>query len=217
MQEDGCQVSVIIRCHNEERWIGHSVQSVIDHMSNPEIVVVDNESTDDSMDICRMFDHHVDMRYFSIVDYSPGKALNLAVQKSKYPHVLILSAHCELENIDVDALRELTKKHACVFGKQVAYYRGRRIGQRYVWSHFGDEALVNMVSDIEHRPFLHNALCFYPKDMLLAHPFDEKLYSKEDRYWAAEIISQGLSTYYEPNMLCSHHWTPAGATWNGIG
>ena len=35
-------LSVLIRCRNEERWIGHSIQSVIDTFENPEIVVVDN-------------------------------------------------------------------------------------------------------------------------------------------------------------------------------
>ena len=48
-------ISVIIRCRNEEQWIGHSIQSVIDHFDNPEIIVVDNNSTDESMNIVHMF------------------------------------------------------------------------------------------------------------------------------------------------------------------
>ena len=48
-------LSVLIRCRNEERWIGHSIQSVIDTFENPEIVVVDNGSTDNSKDVVKMF------------------------------------------------------------------------------------------------------------------------------------------------------------------
>ena len=48
-------ISVIIRCRNEEQWIGHSIQSVMDNFKKPEIVVVDNNSTDNSMGIVRMF------------------------------------------------------------------------------------------------------------------------------------------------------------------
>ena len=48
-------ISVIIRCRNEEQWIGHSIQSVIDNFKNPEIIVVDNNSTDESMNIVYMF------------------------------------------------------------------------------------------------------------------------------------------------------------------
>ena len=34
--------SVIIRCRNEENWIGHCIQSVIDNFDDPEINVVNN-------------------------------------------------------------------------------------------------------------------------------------------------------------------------------
>ena len=48
-------ISVIIRNRNEEQWIGHAIQSVIDNFDNPEIVIVNNNSTDESMNIVRMF------------------------------------------------------------------------------------------------------------------------------------------------------------------
>ena len=48
-------ISVLIRCRNEEQWIGHAIQSVIDTFDNPEIIVVNNNSTDESMSIVKMF------------------------------------------------------------------------------------------------------------------------------------------------------------------
>ena len=36
------KISVVIRTRNEERWIGHVIQSVIDHLDKPEIIIVDN-------------------------------------------------------------------------------------------------------------------------------------------------------------------------------
>ena len=48
-------ISVVIRCKNEEQWIGHSIQSVLDSFDEPEIIIVDNNSTDDSMSIVKMF------------------------------------------------------------------------------------------------------------------------------------------------------------------
>ena len=38
--------SVVIRAKNEERWIGYAIQSALDHLRKPEIVIVDNNSTD---------------------------------------------------------------------------------------------------------------------------------------------------------------------------
>ena len=48
-------ISVIIRCRNEEQWIGHSIQSVLDTFDKPEIIVINNNSTDESMNIVKMF------------------------------------------------------------------------------------------------------------------------------------------------------------------
>lgn len=213
----GCEISVIVRCKNEERWIGHCIQSVIDVLDNPEVVVVENNSTDESMDVCRMFEHHVDLKYVFVDQYSPGLALNRGVEQCSYDHILVFSAHCELVALDVSALKELVNTHAGVFGKQTPVYRGRRIGKRYIWSHFTDEPALNMYSEIEKRYFMHNAFAGYHKSTLLSNKFDEELYGKEDRYWAAKMINEGHSTYYDPSMQCLHHWTGAGATWKGIG
>ena len=48
-------VSVIIRSKNEERWIGHSIQSVIDTFNDVEIIIVDNGSKDDTLFITKNF------------------------------------------------------------------------------------------------------------------------------------------------------------------
>ena len=49
------KVSVIIRCKDEERWIGHSIQSVLDFIPENEIIIIDNNSKDRSMEIVGQF------------------------------------------------------------------------------------------------------------------------------------------------------------------
>ena len=49
------QFSIIIRTKNEERWIGHAIQSVLDNISKPEIIIVDNNSTDKNTGDCKTF------------------------------------------------------------------------------------------------------------------------------------------------------------------
>ena len=51
-------ISVVIRNRNEERYIGYTIQSVLDTFDKPEIIVVDNNSTDNSMNIVNTFDFH---------------------------------------------------------------------------------------------------------------------------------------------------------------
>ena len=49
------KISVIIRSKNEARWIGHTIQSVLDFLNKPEIIIVDNHSTDETANIIRYF------------------------------------------------------------------------------------------------------------------------------------------------------------------
>jgi len=210
------KVSVIVRCRNEEQWIGHTLQSICDKFVEPEIIVVDNNSTDESLDIVRMFQKWNDVKEITIDDYSPGASLNLGFREASYEDVLVISSHCVLKDI-TDEHIELLDRYVAVFGKQVPIYRGRRINARYIWENFGNESESNMYSEVEGRYFLHNALCLYKRDFVLENPFDEKLYGKEDRYWARDVIEQNYSTHYDPSFWCEHHWTANGATWKGIG
>ena len=43
------KISVIIRNRNESEYIGFAIQSVIDHFEDPEIIIMDNNSNDDSL------------------------------------------------------------------------------------------------------------------------------------------------------------------------
>jgi len=47
--------SILIRTKNEERWIGHAIQSALDHIYKPEIIIIDNNSTDKTIEIVKFF------------------------------------------------------------------------------------------------------------------------------------------------------------------
>ena len=94
---DDMKVSVILRCRNEERYIGHCLQSLGDNLSSPEILLLDNNSTDNSIRVAKTFDW-MNIKKIQIEnnDYSPGEALNIGVKEASNPIIMIFSAHCEL-------------------------------------------------------------------------------------------------------------------------
>ena len=50
------RTSFVIRTKNEEKWIGHAIQSVIDFSGDDtEIIIVDNESDDDTLEVVNLF------------------------------------------------------------------------------------------------------------------------------------------------------------------
>jgi glycosyltransferase involved in cell wall biosynthesis len=209
-------VSVIIRNKNEEQYIGFAIQSVIDHLEDPEIIVVDNNSVDESLEIVNSFSLHNNVKVTEMQTYSPGKALNKAVSQATRETILILSAHAQITKLNMDYVKQQLNNNVAVFGKQVPIFRGKKITPRYIWSHFGDRDVINMMSPIEDRQFLHNAFCFYNRQFLGEHPFDESLVGKEDRYWAIDVVSNNYTYLYTPVIEVNHFWTPNGATWKGL-
>jgi len=218
--------TVVIRVKNEERWIGYAIQSVLDHLIKPEIVVVDNNSNDKTIDIVKFFaenpnlnneaNNYSKIKIINIANYSPGRALNLGVKSASKKYIMILSAHCILKKFnEVNIIKDL-EKNSCVFGNQIPVWNGKKISKRYLWSHFSNKKTKNMYSELEKRYFLHNALAVYKKDTLKKFPFDENLTSKEDRYWANKIIKKKMNFIYDPELIAEHQYTIHGNTWKGI-
>tara|TARA_A100001391_G_scaffold117659_1_gene79704 strand:- start:557 stop:1198 length:642 start_codon:yes stop_codon:yes gene_type:complete len=212
-------ISVLLRTRNEQEHIGFCLQSINDVLGrDTEVLIANNNSTDDTVNIIQMFDW-MDIELFDIDAYTPGETLNYLASKSTNNTLLTLSAHCKLlpnENIGPIVFTDFEAARA-VFGKQIPIYKGKRITPRYIWSHFGDEIVTNMYSEIEDRHFLHNAFCFYDREYLLDHPFDDKLSGKEDRYWAKDVVDRGDMYLYEPALQVEHYYTKNGATWKGLG
>ena len=209
-------ISVIIRNRNEERYIGYAIQSVLDNFKDPEIIVVDNNSMDNSLGIVRSFNFS-DITIYNMESYTPGKSLNFGVTKCTNDYILVLSAHSQIMNCNFDKIKMWLDDYCVVGGKQIPIWNGKKITPRYVWSNFIDKDDVNYFSKSEDRYFLHNAFAFYKRDILIKHPFDEKLVGKEDRYWINDRIKESMKSYYDSNTICHHHYTDNGATWKGIG
>ena len=221
-------LSVIIRNRNEERWIGHCIQSVIDLVMKPEIIIVDNNSNDDSIGIVRNFmqdpmldqtnsRNYTDIKIINIKDYTPGKSINLGIKHSERKFVLILSAHCVLKKLDLPSLQSKVKNFCGIFGNQTPIWNGKKINKRYIWSHFSSSEIENMYSEQEQRYFFHNAISFFEKKTLLDFTFDEFIQGKEDRYWINQRVDEGKNFLYDPSMAVDHHYTQSGNTWKGIG
>lgn len=212
------KISVIIRTREEERHIGYAIQSCIDNFDNPEIIVIDDNSEDQTLKIVSLFDKY-DIKVYNIEKkYSPGYSLNMGVSKCSNELILVLSAHCQIIKMDLGKVRTYLHKYKAVFGNQTPIYHGKKITKRYLWSHFETTTKVNMYSKIEERYFLHNAFCFYNRNFLIANPFDEKYSGKEDRYWAINLVDNLKEEFfYTPEIEVYHFYTKKGATWKGLG
>ena len=220
--------SVIIRIKNEEQHIGQSIQSCIDFLDNPEIIIVNDNSTDKSLYICRLFisnnnlesklnANYCNLKIVDIDEYTPGRALNLGVKNCSSNNIIILSSHCSIIKFDKSTIEKNLDEYGVLFGNQTPYYYGKRIQKNYIWSNFIDEQTINMWSESESRYFFHNAASIFRKEILIKNPFDEELAGKEDRYWAKDWIGKKNKILYQPAFEVNHFYTSEGHTWKGIG
>ena len=213
--------SVIIRNRNEERYIGYCIQSLVDFLGDGvEIVLVDNESTDDSIRIVNTFDYlNIKKVDISKNNYTPGRALNLGVENCTNDYIFVISAHCEIVKLNPnEVIEELSSTDVvAIWGKQVPLWNGKRITPRYIWSNFTDKSTVNYFCENEDRYFLHNGCAFYNKHDLIDYPFGEHHSGKEDRFWVNDMIGRDNKVVYNSDIVVNHHYTGDGATWLGVG
>jgi glycosyltransferase involved in cell wall biosynthesis len=210
-------ISILIRNKNESEYIGFCLQSIVDFLPNAEVFVLDNNSTDDSLDTVKLFNNLLDIKIVDIPNYTPGRSLNVGTKLVSRPITLVLSAHAQILKLNLQVLEKELNTFVALFGNQIPIFKGKKITKRYIWSHFQKERVVNMFSSIEDRLFLHNAFCFYQSEFLKKNPFDDNLGSKEDRYWAQKIVKLGYNYVYNPDFEAYHFYTQNGATWKGLG
>ena len=111
-------VSIIIRTKNEERWISSCLKSVYNqNYKNIEVILVDNNSTDQTINIAKSFQ----VKLVKIDKFIPGKAINDGIRASCGEYIVCLSGHCIptsetwLENL----ITKLTDSQiAGVYGRQ---------------------------------------------------------------------------------------------------
>ena len=114
-------ISIIIRNKNESDFIGFSIQSCLDFFDKPEIIVVNNNSVDDSMDVVQNFNNRTKIITTNIDNYKPGESINTGVTYCSNDYILVLSGHTQIIELNFDSVKKDLEKHTllAVFGKQI--------------------------------------------------------------------------------------------------
>jgi glycosyltransferase involved in cell wall biosynthesis len=95
MSEAAPSISVIIPCWNAERWISRAIQSVLDqNYPNLEIIIVDDGSTDNSLEIVKSFGDKV--RWQTGPNRGACAARNTGLAMANSAYIMFLDADDEL-------------------------------------------------------------------------------------------------------------------------
>lgn len=195
-------ISVVIRTRNEEEWIRGCLLAITNQdYHEVEIIVVDHDSQDKTLDIARQFD----CRILTVGkdEFSFGRALNMGAQEAGGEFVAALSAHCI--PLNDKWLKKLQagfsdERIAAVYGRQEPLPGSDIFDKRDLWTTFGQEKRVQ-TKDY----FFHNANSMIKRSIWEKIRFDESLSGVEDREWARRVIGQGYKIVYEPLASVYHH------------
>ncbi len=98
------RISVVIPVYNEVTTIGRVIERVLDCGFDPEVIVVDDASTDGTTKYLREFSHPRVQCFFHTINRGKGAALRLGFAAAKSPYVFVQDADLEYDPKDYAAM-----------------------------------------------------------------------------------------------------------------
>jgi len=194
--------SIIIRTKNEERWIVQCLKAVYAQTyNNIEVVIVDNESTDKTIEKTKNFKG---IKYVNIKEYLPGAALNVGINASSGDYIVCLSGHCiPVNNTWLESLVKLLEEdesYAGVYGRQEPMSFSTPSDKRDLLLVFGLDIKVQVKDS-----FFHNANSILRRSLWEISPFDNETTNIEDRLWGQEMLNLNFKLAYSPDASVYHY------------
>ena len=185
MNIDNPIISVVIRNRNEATALRYVLTALKQQeYRNYEIILVDNNSTDDSIELGKKAGAQI----VKINEFTYGKALNLGIENSQGELVVILSAH------SIPLGRYFLTECARAFeDKRVGAARLVYAGKGADMTRWLDaESLENEEQDFISKGPLASG-CVIRRSAWEKVPFDEKVIAAEEKIWTAEILKKGYT------------------------
>ena len=199
-------ISIVIRAFNEEQHINRLLYGITQQtIPNPEIILVDSGSTDNTVAIAKRYP----VKVLTILpeEFTFGKSLNQGIATASGEFVVIISAHCF--PVYPDWLEQLIKPFTdpdigLSYGRQrggeTNYYSEHQFFRKY----FPENSVTQQA-----HPYSHNANAAIRRELWELHPYNENLTGLEDLAWSSWMMEEGYSIAYvaEAEVIHRHDET----------
>lgn len=214
MKSNPLIVSGLVRVRNNgddlQRCLEGFRQQVLPENASLELVVVDNESTDHSVEVARQFGAKVVP--ISTSQFSWGRALNVGIQEATGTLVAILSSDAYPAN--PYWLAEMVRPFedpqvAAVYGRQIPRSDAPVDEQVRLQNHFKETSV-----EVDHVPdnfsadggglSVSNACAAIRRNLWEKLPYDERMAGGEEGVWTYEHLKQRYKVVYQASA-CVYH------------
>jgi len=201
----GFDCSVVVRAHNEERYVGRLLDGVAQQtIKNLEVVLVDSGSSDRTIPVAVEYRNHFPVTISRIPpdEFTFGRSLNLGISYTKADRIVIASAH--VYPVYPDWLEQLL---APLSNDSTALSYGKQRGART--TNFSEQQIFarwypDHNQSPPNNPFCNNANAAVQRRLWEQHPYDETLSGLEDIAWADWAVDQGYHLAYVPEAEVIH-------------
>lgn len=186
-------VSIIIRCYNEEKHIARLLSGILaQNRKDVEIILVDSGSDDATIAIAS--NYPVEVVKIAPEKFSFGYSLNQGCAVANGKYLVFASAH--VYPVYEDWISRLLKPFndenvALSYGKQRGDSQTKYSEHQIFHKWFPDISCLDQKS-----PFCNNANAAIRKDLWENEKYDEQLTGLEDLDWARKAIDSGLTIAY---------------------
>lgn len=211
-------VSVIIRCKNEEKGIETCIKSIVNQQMNRkvEIIIIDSGSTDNTLYIAQNYD--VTIYTIPSNQFQFGSSINLGITLARGEYCMFVSAHAIPANNKwlINLLKPMEKDAmiAGTFSRQLYYSDSDFIQKRNIDETFGKSSKMYTISggsfkqNLKNISFSNASSCIR-KNIALKIPF-KNVIASEDREWAYRAMKNGYKIVYvsKSEIFHVHNETP---------
>jgi len=206
-------LSIVITVKNEEEHIGQLLDSLLVQEGPFEVVIVDSESTDRTVDIIRGYMDKLDLRLI-IKRSSRGGGRNIGVANSRYDYVVFTDGDIIPSKTWLREMRRsIDEGNDVVAGKTI------QVGNEK----FAVLERVELIYRGLDVTFPSCNLAYRKELFLRLGGFDERFITAEDIDLNMRAISAGAKFYYNENAIVYHRTREdlisfyRQAFWNGYG
>ena len=191
-------VSVIIRNRNEAETLRQIFAALDQQTLDHEVVVVDNESTDGSVELATS--RGATVVSIATVDFSYGGSLNRGMEATTHDHVVVLSGH----SIPVGPrfLEDATAPMADPTVAAVRLLRADKAPELADWPGRTPIGAGDVGAMVKRGPIASG--CVFRRSVWEQIPFDDSLDSDEDKAWGVAAAQAGYVVAPAPAVYVYH-------------
>jgi GT2 family glycosyltransferase len=211
------QISIIILTYNSSRFIEDLLKSLEDYSKDSEILIVDNDSKDDTVKLAKRFSHA--KVYETGKNLGFAKGINYGAKRAKGEYLLFINPDAVFKSGHFSDLVKVLEEHekAGVVGGKLVGYDGIPEKSAGKFFNFFEAIMIILGLDekigIRFSPNKLSKVDFVSGGFMMVRSeifeklggFDENFFMYvEDMELCFRVKKAGFETYFSPNVVISH-------------